>query len=254
MRVFGLTVGYNETGRYLEKMLDHHHDIFDHHFFFDDWSSDRTLEMAMICGAVAMRRTEGQPSFVNDEGAFREAAWRMFELAVKPQLGDWVLVIDCDEFLTCRQSSDPSAVRLALRVAIEMAEMGGRKPIVLDFSEIFALNPETGQPYARTDRLWGTIHAPRLFPYFPNGHFTQGPLGVPAVPSYVMGMGWGATEDLHMLHYGYARVEDQEAKYRRYSGRTGHSNDHVESIPAEDKVLVPLDWPWVDVRRQKGGA
>jgi len=46
MRIFGLTVGRNEAGRYLETMLWHMHGIVDNHFFFDDRSDDETVSIA----------------------------------------------------------------------------------------------------------------------------------------------------------------------------------------------------------------
>jgi hypothetical protein len=54
---------------------------------------------------------------------------------------------------------------------------------------------------------------------------------------------------ISVLHFGYARREDVETKYRRYSGlyQHGHSDRHIQSIP-QPPTLKPWDGPvpeWV---------
>ena len=245
LRIFGLTVGRNEADRYLIPMLRHMGEVLDRHFFYDDQSTDRTpYIVAEYSHAILERRPNGVPSFVENEGAFRGAAWEAFEWHMQPEPGDYVLVIDCDEVLVSTRLVDfnilkygvAACTRQRLKYVIDQAI---NRPINLNIPEVFGFDAE-GYPLIRTDRLWNTIHAPRLFPYRPSGHYFIGAkgFGVPAVPNYVMAGGWYSTDDLALMHYGYAREEDQKLKFERYSGQLGHSNAHVESIAAADKTLA----------------
>jgi hypothetical protein len=248
VRVYGLTVGRNEAQRYLIPMLMHATEVFDDVFFFDDQSTDDTPFIVSELNCSGMVRPDSVPSFHESEGGFRAGAWEAFEQSMQPRPGDWVMVIDCDEVLVSWSGADGPAVRESLEKVIAAA--GGHVGVTLDIPEVFGFDDE-GYPLVRLDRLWGTIHAPRLFAYRPGGQYYQGgTYGVPAVPSYVMGGPWfGAGDTLKLMHYGYAEALDQEVKYKRYSGQGGHSNDHVESIVADDKVLTRWEGPFVPMMR-----
>ena len=233
MRIIGLTVGRNEQHRYLEPMLEHMSGLLDHHFFYDDASTDDTFDIARKYCSTWIRQPD-VPSFVESEGAFRADAWRCMETYMGPQLGDWIIVIDCDEVLVCTL---PYEWRSCLHLLCESAP-SNVVAIDLAIPEVFGIDID-GCPLIREDRLWGTIHAPRLCRYFPGAQYYGGPgFGVPAVPSYVMGGPWESTDQIQLMHYGYARREDQSLKYERYSSDNGHSNAHVQSIIAEDRSLV----------------
>lgn len=246
MRIFGLTVGRNETLRYLRPMLAHMVPMFDTHFFFDDQSEDDTANVAREAGCVVLRRPDGCPSFLEDEGLFREHAWHTFESVVQPTSDDFVLVVDCDEVLVSWTSSDPATVRQYIEHFSGFAPLDA---FDLYIPEVFGFD-EDGCPLVRMDRLWNTIHAPRLFRYRPGGSYSSG-LGAPAVPHYVMmQMGkWGQPSQLSLMHYGYAQASDQAYKYGRYNGQGGHSNEHVQSIVAQDKELIRWDLPYVEEMR-----
>ena len=246
MRLFGLTVGHNEADRYLVSMLTHYQDIFDDHFFYDDRSTDETAAIAHEFNCTTEIRPADYPSFIQNEGAFREMAWEAFERKVNPRPGDWVLVNDCDEVLVSQYGTDAFTIRQIVERTILAA--GTKVAINLNIPEVFGFDEELA-PLVRTDRLWGTIHAPRLFAYRPGGTYRHGEMGVPAVPSYVMAGPWFSTDALALMHFGYADKGDQEVKYARYNGRTGHSNMHVESIAYEDKTLVGWDWPYPQMAR-----
>jgi hypothetical protein len=246
MRIFGLTVGRNEASRYLIPMLEHHLDILDDLFFYDDRSTDETPEIAHDLNCSGEIRADFIPSFAEDEGMFRGGAWDAFQNHMAPRPGDWILVIDCDELLVCWHSAHPADVRDSLEKVIHAA--GSHVAVNLDIPEVFGFD-EDGCPLIRTDRLWGTIHAPRLFAFRPNGQYVQGEVGAPAVPNYVMGGPWYQTDTVAILHYGYADLKDQLLKYERYRFRLGHSSAHVESILADDKQLVRSPWPYRSTMR-----
>ena len=228
MKIFALTVGRNEEHRYLRPMIDNLYGVVDGHFFFDDCSTDGTRDIAWGFGCVVQERSPFICSFAENEGIFRGAAWMAFEHYMHPQLGDWVLVIDCDEFLAAKKT-----IRLDSMI-------GARQAVCLNIPEVFGFD-EDGTPLVRVDRLWGTIHAPLFFAYQPGGDYPQDHFGVPAVPTYVMGEGWDTTDDFALIHFGYANSADHQMKYDRYVGHAGHSNQHVESILAPDKQLIRLE-------------
>lgn len=246
MKVFGLTVGRNEEQRYLAPTLNHSLKILDGHFFYDDRSTDRTPQIAEELGCVVVQRPQGGASFLESEGRFRDAAWLAFEAAMGPMPGDWVLVIDCDEVLVAQFAMTPSDYWSVIREVISSA--GDRVAVNLNMPEVFGF-ADDGCPLIRTDRLWGTGHAPRLFRYRPGGSYFVGNFGVPAVPSYVMNGAWGTTEALVLMHYGYANRVDHERKYERYNGQPGHSDAHVQSILAPDKILERWRWAYIETMR-----
>jgi hypothetical protein len=239
MYVYALTVGRNEAHRYLKEMLSNMYNFVDGHFFFDDQSDDGTLEIAKKFGCVTAQRSIYEPSFLEHEGGFRQTAWNAFEREMHPKEGDWVVVIDCDEMLVWNGIQNRHLLKH------ELEYLGGMNGVMIDIPEIFGF--KDGVPLVRFDGLWGTIHAPRLFPYKLGGQYHMGSMGVPAVPGYVMTGPWGAIQGMYILHYGYAREEDRRAKFERYSAHTdGHAAQHVNSILSEDMQLEPWTGPYIE--------
>ena len=245
-RLLGLTVGKNETMRYLMPMLAHSAYVFDEHFFYDDGSTDGTPEVASGLGCTVRHRPSNGCAFTEDEGTFRGEAWRSFEDAVGPEVGDWVFVLDCDEFIVTTKSARPTDVRR------QIIDEAWNLPLLINFAEIFGF-AEDGWPLERVDRAWGSISGLRLFPYHPGGTYSSGKYGVPPVPTYVTARPYSTSNELLVLHYGYARSEDQSARYERYAGRPGHSRQHVQSI-VEPGRLQRLDSPWVVPVIETAGA
>ena len=223
-------------------MLWHMHGIVDNHFFFDDRSDDETVSIAQEYCVVDVRGAL-DPGFVFNEGAFRGLAWTAFEQTMNPQVGDWVLVIDCDEVLVSNslQLGVANPHRASL---LDTVHRSSRVAIDLAIPEVFGYD-ESNYPLIRTDALWATIHAPRLFAYMPGGSYFHGSYGVPAVPNYAQRGPWDSADLISLMHYGYADERDQMAKYERYRGNGGHSNRHVESIISSAKTLEPWHRPFV---------
>lgn len=231
-RLIGSMVIKNEKDRYLEDCINHAFTFLDEIFVYDDRSSDGSAELAMDLGCRVVRRPDSRPSFLNHEGKFRYAAWRAFEQVMQPNLADWILSFDADEFPVASQD-----IRKTLEVAIGRAESSGAVGIVLPFPEIFKID-EQGF-WARTDGLWNSIRGPRLFKYDVNGQWSDKSMGCGSEPDYVAK---GKTSDqnygINVLHLGYAKDEDKKAKYERYSSlaQHGHNNSHIESIVKEPKL------------------
>lgn len=219
-------------------MMMNTHYAVDRSFFFDDWSDDDSRMAAQIAGAVVFPRPPDVPSFVENEGLFRGGAWAAFEKYMQPEVGDWVLVIDCDEFIVSTQYPESRIKDVLYHLAAAATDLG-LLAVDLMIQEVFGFADE--KPLIRVDGLWGTIHAPRFFAYHPGGQYPPVGYGVPAVPNYVMGARWSNTVLATILHYGYAREADQVAKHARYVGQRGHSDQHVASIIDTEKTLIPWE-------------
>jgi hypothetical protein len=241
MRIFASTVGRNEEHRWLRRMLASCEGAFDGHFFYDDQSSDRTLELAETAGCTAVSRPPDVPSFLEHEGQFRQHAWFALEEALKPTEDDWILSIDCDEILLTAGKPDEvlhtvcgnAGANVALLVTI---------PEAFNF-EVTADGREI--PLVRTDGYWGTIRGTRLFRYRQGGVFSGKPMGSGSEPQYATRGPYQPAVGLWLMHLGYARRDDQIAKHARYSAlmEHGHNDRHVQSI-IETPTLVPWEGPW----------
>lgn len=239
MSVYALTVGKNEADRYLEPMLHNTADAVDGHFFFDDQSTDDTVAIARRYCTVS-ERTDDSPSFLEHEGQFRQTAWWAFETYMRVEEGDWVLAIDCDEFLVT--NDDPYS---AIHTAVRDARRSGQVAVMMPVPEVFGFDGD-GTPMVRTDGFWGRIAGTRLFEYRRGGKFSDKPMGCGSEPSYVgSGKHGPAPRGVWLMHYGYARPEDVAAKYERYNALAhGHADSHIQSIP-KPPGLSRWDGPWV---------
>lgn len=231
MTIYALTVARNEEQRYLRSFLENVMDWSDEHFLYDDQSEDETAYIASEYATVRIR-PDWQAGFAEDEGIFRHNAWVEFESVMEPQERDWVFVIDCDEMVVAKDGHVMEAVNY-LCDSIDVA-------YAIVFQEVFGFDSE-GTPLVRVDGFWGQGFAPRLFPYHRRAMYAPGKVGVPAVPSYVMSQAgrWRQTDDISVMHYGYANEADHLVKFQRYSGVPGHHPDHIRSIISTHKMLVP---------------
>jgi Glycosyl transferase family 2 len=238
--IYALTVGKNEECRYLQSFLENVGEWANYHFFYDDQSDDDTAELAQDWADVRIR-PDGIPSFKDDEGMFRQAAWSTFETVMDPREGDWIFVIDCDEVVV---GSTDRPIRESIEAVVNTVLYGA---VSIAFHEVFDV-AEGGVPLLRIDGFWGQGFAPRLFSYQIGGIFHHGKVGVPAVPSYVMAQSgrWHQTNEISVMHYGYADKEDLIVKHSRYNGVPGHHPAHIASILAPP-VLAPWGGPLPDI-------
>ena len=231
-KIYGSMVVRNEEGRYLESCILWMQQFVNQIFIYDDRSTDRTAEIALDLGCRVVRRPEANPSFIEHEGKFRWSAWRAFEKVMQPESDSWILSFDADEFLVAEKD-----IYATLEKAIFYANKKNHVGVILPFPEIFKI--EDDKFYYRTDGLWNTIKGPRLFRYQPNGSWQMKPMGCGSEPQYVsQGTLSNQNFGLTMLHLGYARDEDKQAKYERYSSLSehGHNNSHIQSIIKQPKL------------------
>lgn len=233
MSLLAHLVARNEAGRYLDAALaalpvDALH-------VYDDRSTDATVEIAREHGAMVGVRPEGAPSFLEHEGMFRQAAWLSFEKTLGPQQGDWVLAIDCDEFVVAQ-----GGLRVVIDQAIAVAQDIGAVGVEMPIPEIWHYGE--GQAWQRLDGFWGLLSAPRLFAYQAHGVFAEQVLACGSVPTYVRdGLISHETFGLAIAHLGYLDPADRLVKYKRYAGAGGHSRSHVESI-CKSAQLGAVGW------------
>lgn len=226
-RILGHVCVKDEAGRYLAQSLAWHAEFLDEIHVYDDRSEDNTVEIAEESGATVTVRPERVPSFMTHEGNFRQAAWKDFQTKVGATYDDWVFAFDADEFLAA--PSEPE--RDALERLIQMSRVEKAVSWKLRVDEIFEMH--WGVPYKRTDGFWGSITAVRFFKYRAVSQFANRSMACGSVPTYALLDPADATKmELGILHYGYAREEDQKAKHERYTSvlHNGHASGHVKSI------------------------
>lgn len=242
-KLYGLTVGKNESRRYLKSMMSQTTSLVDELFYYDDQSTDDSLAIvAQFNNVHRTVRPDHVPSFLEHEGKFRQDAWNTMQSILPLKSGDWILAIDTDEVVT-RLTDGNCCLRCEVDQAIESAERIGALSVVLPVPEIFGV--ENGVPMVRTDGLWGTIRGTRLFAYRAGGVFADKSMGSGSEPGYVAaGPKSEYAVGLHLMHFGYADPRDLATKYRRYSDLLahGHNDNHIKSIVSQP-VLKP--WPGV---------
>jgi glycosyltransferase involved in cell wall biosynthesis len=237
IKVYGMMVVKNEADRYLSSCLANNQEYFDDIFVYDDQSTDSTVETCKKFNCVTISRQDSHPSFLEDEGAFRYNAWREFERAMKPAENDWIFAFDADEFII----GEPGDLRKAVRSATMTGPIG----IIIPFNEIFHIAPD-GHLWERTDGFWGSIQGPRLFKYKRNSLWRDKKMGCGSEPEHIQrGPLTNQNLGIKVLHLGYAAEKDRIDKYERYSAiEHGHSDKHIQSIPAPPKLEPTGIYDW----------
>lgn len=231
--VFGLVVMKNEEHRYLREFIEHHQYVFHDIFVFNDNSTDRSAEICSINGLKVFDSLG--PSFLEHEGQFRFNAWQAFEATMKPSTDDWVFVIDADEFVV----GNVANTRDALTATIELAEYFDYSVVRMKKNEVWQV--DGNRCYVRKDGLWDKIKVNHLFKYEPNGRWNMKAMGCGSAPTYTRVQPFNAS-NVSVLHFGYAREQDRQEKYERYSSMSqhGHNPNHILSIVRRPK-LAPYE-------------
>lgn len=225
MRILGLVVVKNEAERYLDACLGWHSDLLDDILVYDDWSTDKTVDIILRHKTGWTRRPDHVPTWLEHEGRFRQDSLLALEQYADLQPGDWVMGIDADEFLIDIKGNH----RLSLDRAVIQAERIGAKSVVIPRPELWNITP----PAERTDGFWGKIKCTRLFRWQPGGVIEDKPLGCGSEPTYVSrSKRSDSSYGLHLLHLGYADKVDRQEKFDRYStlANHGHNDSHIKSI------------------------
>lgn len=245
-KIHALVVGKNEENRWLESTLKWNGQYVDSMFFYDDVSTDKTPRVANANVSHFVIRPPGVPSFTENESAFRQAAWDKMERTLRPEEEDWIVVLDCDEFLVGNLRT-PNARENMLDL-IEAADMVKRDSVYIHILEMWDLD---GTPKLRTDGFWNDNKHPRLVKFKKGQKFKEQKMGCPPVPDYATKKPLNLISIMNILHFGYVRPEDREIKHERYTKNAeGHATGHIQSIVEEPVLLeyrgvVPDYWTGV---------
>lgn len=228
MKIIAQMIGRNEADRHLHDVLSHLKPMVSEIVFTDDASTDSTPEIAAEYGAHVYQMEESL--FSKDEGLLRQTAWN--NLCNHAMPGDWVLAIDCDEKLYCRQPNMD---------LFSICSTNNWDVVNINFVHMW------NETQYRVDKAWKPHGSSRLFRWYPNGKFKDAALACGSEPTYVQALirrrRFLRTNDLVMQHLGYVRDEDKIAKHERYMKLDGgdfHALKHIESIIDPNPTLV--DW------------
>jgi hypothetical protein len=110
MRLVAVTRVLNEDD-IIEAFVRHHAPLLDHHLLLDNGSTDRTIEILRALKQEGARLTVLQ----NTSAAFAESHYNtvLFNIAGRNLQADWVVYLDCDEFLDERRVPGGLRARLA---------------------------------------------------------------------------------------------------------------------------------------------
>lgn len=229
-RILGHVCVKDEAGRYLAESLAWHAEFLDEVHVYDDRSEDDTVAIAVASGATVTVRPERQPAFMTHEGNFRQAAWKDFQAKCDVTFDDWVLAFDADEFLV--SPNEPE--RDALERLVQMSRIEKAVSWRLRVDEIFDI--QDGVPMRRVDGFWSGINGIRFFKYRSVSQFANRKMASGSAPTYALLDPADATNmPVGIMHFGYAREEDRQDKYERYTNilHNGHSSAHIKSIITE---------------------
>lgn len=226
--IYGLCVTKNEANRQLRQVIRSMSEQVDKIMIFDDQSTDNTVNLLDGFPKVTVKiRDNNTPSFLEDEGGFRKAAWSMLD-DVKENEG--VIVFDADELYVSKVNlhfdatlNESKVFRWALQGCLE----NGCDGVEYKYNEVFDIGNDFSYG-VRTDGFWGDIWAKRFCLYKGPGEYKSG-MACGSLPTYVKNIHRSGSTDI--LHFGYATQEDREAKYQRYSSmQHNHNQQHINSI------------------------
>lgn len=240
MRIFASLVVRNEADRYLESCLKWNSQWWDELFVYDDRSDDDTVPVcARYTDKIVIRPEEAQ-TFLEDEGAYRSAAWESMGEVCGLTDEDWVFSIDADEFLVPKGNGE---IRETLRDLAQATVNSNHNSADIRIPEVWSLDGP--RLMLRQDGWWATMSLPRLTRYLPDDKvFRNKKMGCGSTPKYSYQQPLNRISMVTLLHFGYAREEDRRARYDRYMGLPdhGHNPKHIKSI-----ISKPTLEPWPGV-------
>lgn len=214
-KVYGLVMIRNEADRYLQSSLCALAANVDSLFVYDDRSTDTSVEVAKEFADLVVQRDLDLPSFLENEGRFRNSGWGTFVHHMNPTCDDWIVCLDADEFLI-----SPFPFKDVIK------STNNDRGLKTSIPEAWEINGDLVQ--VRIDGFWNSNSAVRIFPFKDELKFRNRTMGVgasPIVDDYI------EERTFDILHCGYANEKDRFVKYDRYKTNTkGHNPKHINSI------------------------
>lgn len=230
--LYGIMLVRNESGRYLEKVLEQMRTVCDKIIVLDDASTDDTVE---ICLRYISECREGfkihiseQSLWETDELRQRKLLWDMACDCAKQ--GDWILCLDADETIA-------NIDQLPRMIAIVEATSNRYDSIA------FPLYDMWDETHYRDDELWNAHSRPWVMcvRYDPDREYIwrETPLHCGRFP--LNAAEYAAITNLKIQHWGWSRENDRIEKYNRYmrsdpEGKSGSLFQYA-SILDKDPVL-----------------
>jgi hypothetical protein len=230
MRVIcGMLIGRGESLRWLDRTLRLAADWADQIVVRLDDDVDHDTEAAVACAEHLPRTIHyGATRFAADESAARNEL--MATLDDVANEGDLIVILDADEQVVTSDGSDPREVLDGLPTT---GAWGA------EFMHVWAPDGNL----IRVDGGWRPHYQARIYRHSAGGRIQPRQLACGAVPEHARHA--TAAPQLRVIHWGYARPEDRQAKHARYMTLDGgrfHSRAHLESILATP-TLEPTPWP-----------
>lgn len=232
MIVCGMIVGPGEGDRYLSQMLAKAGEWADVIVLVADHVDEKTQAIIDEAHDSTYRLFSYSipapaPSFITDESYVRNGLMMALDHVLRPD--DLVVILDADEQLNDRERP----VRTALERLV--APPRGIRAWSMWFLHLW---DESGTHY-RVDGGWAPAQQFRIYRHRHDARIDPRPLACTAIPPSAQPRAEAALE---VLHWGYARPDDRQAKHDRYmtiDGGRYHSRAHLESILTEP-VLNPV--------------
>jgi hypothetical protein len=226
-----MIVGPGEGDRYLARVLRMAHTWADHIVVVADHADIATLAVLRQAindwPPVTITFEYGDATFLADESEIRNQLFATCDDVLSP--GDLIVVLDADEVLR--------GPYLSVRTVLERLAADPRNARAWSARFLHLWTPD-GSAY-RTDGGWAPAMQDRIYLHEKGLRVEPRQLACRAIPERVQPR---AESVLEVLHWGYARPEDREAKYDRYMSIDGgkfHALWHLESILREP-LLAPV--------------
>ncbi|MBP2637374.1 MAG: glycosyl transferase family 2 [Firmicutes bacterium] len=228
-----LTVGMlvrNESGRYLERVLQQITQYADEIVVLDDASTDDTVAICRKQLAnVPHRIVENKTSKFGNEIELRKALW---DLAVSTQ-PDWIMILDADEIFEAKAIS---SIR-------ELLKDDSVDVIYFRLYDMWNENSLREDEYWAAHLVYRTFLVRLRFGY--DYKWQEKPLHCGRFPVNIAGLP-GKQSQLRLQHFGWARPEDRIAKYFRYkqldpAAKYGIAEQYLSILDPKPNLI-----PWRD--------
>lgn len=190
----------NEANRYLREVLEEAKYYIDEAVFIDDASTDDTVKVIKeVLAGIPVYIVSNPASKFNNEVLLRKQQWN----ETISHDADWILILDADEIF--ERSMREEIVKLTQQNTIDVW--------------CFRLFDFWNMTHYRDDQFWcaHTNYRPFLFRYKKDFNYVwkETPQHCFRHPKNILELPYGFS-GMRLKHYGWAKKEDQLAKYNRY--------------------------------------